>query len=239
MSVCRIACWNLDWLNLTSPRNADVACFLQDLRFDVLILSETLSRNNLGCHIADGGDHWGYRSKPGRRKIAILSKNEWRDVWIEKSLRPLLGRYVSGTTSTSLGDLRVIGACIPWDMCHVSTGARDCSPWQEMLAFLVELAERIEQERAHGLPLILAGDFNLAVPQKHPRNRQAYGQLIDLLAAARLRLFTEGARCASEEDRLLNHVASNLATGAVEHVWSGIMEGRKISDHCGALVEFC
>ena len=73
------------------------------------------------------------------------------------------GRFVSGVTQTSVGEVAVIGICIPWfgSRTEARRGNERRRRWQdheEYLAGLTEVLERVEAKR-----LIVMGDFNQVI----------------------------------------------------------------------------
>ncbi|MEZ5229082.1 MAG: hypothetical protein R2710_21165, partial [Acidimicrobiales bacterium] len=105
------------------------------------------------------GTHFG----EDERKVLVWSKNEWTEI-DRVGIEGLDGtRFISGTTQTPLGPLRVIGVCIPWHMAEVSypTGEKR-KPWELHIHFLGRLEELIG---GFDGPTVIAGDFNQQVPR--------------------------------------------------------------------------
>ena len=80
-----------------------------------MCLTETHNelRGQGGFGICSGADY-GYGLQKNRRKVLLWSREPWTQVdglGID-SLPP--GRFVSGVTQTSVGEVAVIGVCIPW-----------------------------------------------------------------------------------------------------------------------------
>jgi hypothetical protein len=72
------------------------------------------------------------------------------------------GRFVSGTTSTPIGELKVICVCIPWRDAHVHTGQRNRKLWEEHLAYLNGLREVLSRQKE---ATIVIGDYNQRIPK--------------------------------------------------------------------------
>ena len=238
MTLARIACWNVAWHGQTSKRGKLANAHLESTEFDVAVISETNSGNDLGCHMISGGTSWGYPiSVASRRKIALLSRNPWKDTVCLEGARPLAGRYVSGTTTTPAGEVRVVGVCIPWFACHVSTGARDRKNWEEYESFLKAVEPQLRAERDTALPLIVAGDFNMPIPHHSGKPPQAYHQLLELLGRVGLEVVTSAQTVPSGKPRLLNHISvHDLQTHSVT-TWSNVLNDMEVTDHAGALAE--
>ena len=116
--------------------------------------------------------------------------------------------HVAATTSTSIGDVRVIGVCIPWRDAHVRTGRKDRRAWQDHLAYLDGLDRVLAQ--ADDAKLIVAGDFN----QRVPRKRQPF-KVFEALEAAippGWPVVTEGL-CDASGAATIDHVVVTLASG--------------------------
>lgn len=82
------------------------------------------------------------------RKVILWSKNPWRDIdYVGDESLPT-GRFVSGTTMTSIGEIRCIGVCIPWRNAHVSTGRKDKKQWEDHEPYLEGLKKVLDGEKS-------------------------------------------------------------------------------------------
>ena len=125
--------WNVEWAtpqwkrpkitNRINRHNPEIIC-LTETDLDLLSTSghSVYSQPHFGCKKQDGY----------KRKVLLWSENPWRSVddLGGNALSP--GRFVSGITRTSIGEVMVLGVCIPW------SGSRTqihCSPrkkkWQD------------------------------------------------------------------------------------------------------------
>ena len=70
------------------------------------------------------------------------------------------GRFVSGVTQTSVGEVAVIGICVPWfgSRTEASRKVERRVPWEDHEQYLGGLTEVLE--RADVKRLIVMGDFN-------------------------------------------------------------------------------
>ena len=107
--------WNVEWATPRSPRRAEILRRIQRHDPEVVCLTEThtglLSQDG---HTICSQPDYGYPIKDGRRKVMLWSREPWDqvdDVGID-SMPP--GRFVSGVTQTSVGEIMVLGICIPW-----------------------------------------------------------------------------------------------------------------------------
>lgn len=229
--ACRVATWNLKWARAGRARGARIRDVLEAVGADVAVLTEAeLDMAPAGGHIVDAGSDWGYRvRRTERRKVMMWSREPWRDVDAVGSTELPGGRWVAATTDTSLGTVRVVGVCIPWKDAHVVTGRRDRAPWEDHVAFLARSRSLVAKQPR---PLIVAGDFNQAVP----RVRQPH------LVAEQLGHWLTGLSLATAGDtshgRLIDHVA--LSAELVSNRCTVIpaqVDGQRLSDHTGAVVE--
>ena len=150
----KISCWNSDWATPTSKRGK---FFIDKFDSDIICLAE--GYENLlpkDGYIISSHEDYGYKSKNGRRKVILWSKNEWTDIDKLGSKDIPSGRFISGVTS----GIRIIGLCIPWRFAHVSTGRKDRKPWEDHLSFIQNLSFSNQKT-------IILGDFNQNIPKKN------------------------------------------------------------------------
>lgn len=232
----RIATWNLEWHKTKSSKGNLAKQKLLSVGFDVGVITETNVEDDLEYETVDAGPDWGYQSTKDRRKVMMLSREPWSSV-VAPTERPLLGRYISATTLTSIGPVRVVGVCIPWFDCHVSHGARDRNRWEEFVGFVEESEPFLRADFAHGLPVVLAGDFNVAIPRKQHTNATAYADLLSLMQRLSLDVATANLRVPNFSKSLLDHIAvSNLTVDNVQP-WSNVIDDLSVSDHAGVYVD--
>ena len=116
-----------------------------------------------GGHTIYSQPDYGHAIKEGRRKVLLWSREPWKnvdDVGID-SMPP--GRFVSGVTQTSVGEVTVFGVCIPWSGSRGRRSGGKRKMWEDHEQYLVGLAgvlERIPTKR-----LIVMGDFNQRLGQ--------------------------------------------------------------------------
>lgn len=111
----RVATWNGEWLGTRSAKAPYAREAIRSWRTDVLVLTEFRAdlADGLGGHVIAGGEDWGYAHPPGRAKVMLHSQTPWRDVDTVGDERLPLGRFVAATTTTSIGDVRMVGVCVP------------------------------------------------------------------------------------------------------------------------------
>jgi hypothetical protein len=232
-AVVRVAAWNAEWAPPGGARGRRVAATLAGLDADVICLTEGFAALlPPDGHAIAGAEPPGHPGRPGQRRVLLWSRSAWRDVDpVGHAELPHEG-FVSGTTETPAGPVRVLGLCIPWHFAGVRDGHR--RPWRMHLEYLALLAPIVREAVAAGTTVI-AGDFN----QYRPRiwgSKEAEAALTDAIAG--LRLATEGIVPGADQP-LIDHVAH---TGDLDiagrRAWPGRdPDGRPLSDHAGVWVD--
>lgn len=225
--------WNVQFRRTRSEAASIIRERIFSHQPDVICLTESFIDFFAGSgYVADAAPNYGYPLLAGRRKVLLWSRRPWRDV--DQVGHPILppGRFVAGRTSTLMGDVTVVGVCIPWAHAHVSSGRKDRAPWEDHLAYLVALEEVLALSRG---PTILVGDFNQTAPRSRAPLR-AYAAL-EAALAGRLRLATAGPL--PPMDKLaIDHVAHSpdLVAQAVSSLSDKAPSGATLSDHFGICV---
>ena len=105
--------WNVEWATPRSSRRAEILRRIQRHDPEVICLTEThtglLSQDG---HTICSQPDYGYPIKDGRRKVMLWSREPWEqvdDVGID-SMPP--GRFVSGVTQTSVGEIMVLSGSV-------------------------------------------------------------------------------------------------------------------------------
>ena len=133
----KIVCWNVNWAKPGSARGDELKRRIFRQKPEIICISEGYCGylEHAGHSIYSAADY-GYAIVEGRRKVFLWSKMPWRE--IDEIGHPSMptGRFVAGVTQTSIGDVRVVGLCIPWQMAHVSTGQKNRAPWEVHLTYL-------------------------------------------------------------------------------------------------------
>ena len=226
----RVVNWNVEWATPSSRRTAEILSRLDQHVPEVVCLTETHARllSQHGHTICSQPDY-GYTAKEGRRKVMLWSREPWDqvdDVGID-SMPP--GRFVSGVTQTSVGEIAVIGICIPWfgARTEASRQVDRKMRWEDHEWYLAGLTEVLG--RADANRLLVMGDFNQIIG-KGSRARPE-------LQVALLEAFPPSMRIATSDlafqgHKSIDHVAlsADWTVGSVG-VISNIHEGRKLSDH--------
>ena len=228
--------WNVEWAKPASPRGAEVLRRVYGHVPEVVCLTEThdglLSQDG---HTICSQPDYGYTLKEDRRKVMLWSREPWNqvdDVGID-SMPP--GRFVSGVTQTSVGEVAVIGICIPWFGSRTEARRKlerkmQWEDHEQYLAGLTEVLGRMSAKR-----LIVMGDFNQAIgsgSRARPQLRLALQEAFPpSMTIATSELVFQGRKS-------IDHIAlsEDLAVGSLS-VISNIHDGRKLSDHFGVVAE--
>ena len=236
MTPLTVINWNVQWATPRSARTPEILRRVDSLAPEIVCLTEAdeqlLSRD--GYTITAQADY-GYGDKRNRRKVVLWSQRPWRDVddLGHESLTP--GRFISGITQTSVGDVRVMGICIPWfgSRTEARRGAERRKRWEDHEQYLPALVEVLAQQT--DLPLVVMGDFNQVIGQ----GARAPVHLRKALNGAfkpSLKIVTTDITF--EGRRNIDHIAlsAGLACESVEPI-SNIHDGSRLSDHYGIVAE--
>ncbi len=228
----RLVNWNVEWakpqhtpeiLRRIDHHNAEVVCLTET---DLGLLTR---KGYAICSRADAG----YGIKEGRRKVVLWSRQRWEHVddLGAGSLPP--GRFVSGVTRTSLGELTVVGVCIPWSGSRTEArrGAKRKKRWEDHDQYLEGLTcvlRRVSTQR-----LIVMGDFNQIIGLGSSAGRE---RRLALQRAFPASMTIATSALGYEGRRGVDHIAvsGDLAAESLGVV-SNVHDGRKLSDHFGVV----
>ena len=228
--------WNVEFATPRSWRTPEILSRIDRHGPEIVCLTETHDElfAQSGHAICSKPDY-GYGIKKNRRKVLLWSKEPWcqvDDLGIDL-LPP--GRFISGITRTSVGEVAVIGICIPWfdSRTRASRGAERRRRWQdheEYLAGLTEVLGRVEAKR-----LIVMGDFNQRIGEGS-RAPRALRLALQEAFSPNLRIVT--ADLVFQGRKSIDHIALS-ADWAVDSLAaiSNIHENRKLSDHFGVAAD--
>ena len=200
-----------------------MAAVLAETTSDVLIVTEgSAALLPSGGYGIDAGSEWGYGPNEHRRKVLMWSRHPWSEV-TALEVGAGHGRVVSALTNSPLGEILVIGVCIPWSAAHVSTGRRDARRWEEQIGCCAQLQEFSVHRRS-----IMAGDFNQTIPRIRQPIRAA-----DALGAV-LTNWSVGTSGPRSFGPLIDHLATrgDLVISEVG-CWAASDSEGTLSDHVG------
>ena len=228
----KIVNWNVQWATPRSKRSPEIVWSIFARKPDVICLTEThedLLDDHGGHTILCHRDH-GHRIVKGRRKLMLWSAQPWDQVDRigESSLPP--GRFVSGVTSTPIGETTVIGICIPWSGSRTPKFGGTRKHWQdheEYLDALAQILPRIETPN-----LMVLGDFNQVIGQRS----NVPIRLRDKLQAAFSPDFEIPTASLCHNDKFsIDHLAlrSDLSAASLDTISNIGCDGQRLSDHFG------
>lgn len=232
----RVVNWNVQWATPRSRRTGEILRRIDLHAPEVVCLSETdyrlLTRDG---HTICSRDDYGYPHAGNRRKTMLWSREPWEEVddLGMESMPP--GRFISGVTQTSLGEVRIIGICIPWfgSRTEARRGPERRERWEDhglSLACLTEYLGHVSTER-----LIVIGDFNQIIG-KGARAPVRLRAALDAAFPPGMTIVT--SELAYQGRKSIDHVAlsDDLAAESVGVIdnFDGV---RRLSDHFGVMVE--
>ena len=232
----RLVNWNVEWAMPRSPRTPEILRRIDHHSAEVVCLTETheglLSREGYAiCSQADSG----YGIREGRRKVVLWSMQPWErvdDLGVD-SLPS--GRFVSGVTRTSLGELTVVGVCIPWFGSRTEAwhGKERKKRWEDHDRYLEGLAQVLGCVSAQ--QLIVVGDFNQIIGSGSRAGRK---RQLALQRAFPASMTIATSALGYEGRRGVDHIAASgdLAAESLGVV-SNVHDGRKLSDHFGVVAD--
>lgn len=223
--------WNIEWRRRSKPLGAELFARIQKQDPDIACICEghTDFLSDTGHAIFSDPDY-GYPIRDGRRKVALWSRSPWHEIDTVGSEGFPPGRIVSGVTQVALGQMRVVGVCIPWSHAHVTSGRRDAKAWDEHRRYLHSLSTYLRTLAA--TPLILIGDFNQTLPRTRAP-KDVHESLVNALPAS-LDVVTVGA-IPDVDRQTLDHVAisEDLSVSNIAGLSNLAEDGSQLSDHFG------
>lgn len=235
--------WNVEWATPRSQRYDEIVSRIRRHAPEIVCLTET-HPGLLECGYAIGAQpDYGYGIREDRRKALLWSKTPWKHVDDVGDPRLPPGRFISGVTETSLGEMTVVGLCIPWEGSRAGTryGGERRRAWEDHETYLEHLAGILSG--APSKRLLVMGDFNQRVGVGGSRSLQARrsgrahrAALLRKALPPQITLAT--AALGYRGRRTIDHVAlsADIAVEALS-VISNIHEGRRLSDHFGVVAE--
>lgn len=231
----KIVLWNVEWRRRETPAGLEIRRRIDAHAPDIVCVAEGHEEflSNTG-HVISAVANYGLFAKPGRRKVMLWSRTPWVEADHLGSPDLPSGRYVAAATETPVGNIRVVGVCIPWSFSNVSLGTRDRKPWEDHGAYLHGLAALLPSIIARG-PTVVVGDFNQTIPRT-----RAPIAMSDLLEKSMTTLIIPTTGTIPETQRpSIDHLAhsrdlESISVSSISNVWNG---GKRLSDHFGLAIE--
>jgi len=228
----RIATWNLERKNPTSPRGAEAITYFASLTPDLAVATETRTSFTLGGGQSESATPpRGSRFAEDERKVVVWSAQGLERVEFDTPLDPT--RFVAVRAATSIGSVLLLGICITWHMAEVTyhSGPKK-KPWEEHLESLEHLGQIFESIDE---PFIAAGDFNQRIPRFKGGNRQAAESLEATFAG--LNIVTSGIPPGCTRPGIDHIAISPEFTASKVEGWPNDVTGNRLSDHDGVLAD--
>ena len=235
----KIVNWNVEWAT-SSWRTDEIRNRINRYSPEIVCLTETHSdfRLLLDEHQIFARPNYGSRVQKSRRKVLLWSREPWErlDDLGDRQLPP--GRFVLGVTRTTVGEVTVVGLCIPWRDSRTGAGYSGDrrQPWddhEDYLEHLDGVLARVPSQR-----LVVMGDFNQAIGKAHQSGSKT-AHRADLLRRAIRRHVTLVTSDLDYRGRqTFDHIglSSDLTAGSVDAI-SNIHTKGELSDHFGVVAD--
>ena len=224
--------WNVAWATPRTKKTPEILRRIDLHSPDVICLTETdkelLPTNGHAiCSQAD----YGYDLIRNRRKVILWSREPWEHVDDLGCDEMPPGRYVSGVTRTPIGEVTVMGICIPWSRSRAEKygGDERKRGWEDHESYVGSLAELLKDVKDR--PLIIAGDFNQRTGRSSYASRRRKSALLDAMPDdMTIATFALGHRGL----RTIDHLALSHGIAAESlNVISNIDGQTNLTDHLG------
>ena len=74
------------------------------------------------------------------------------------------GGFIAATTRTQLGEIRVVGVCVPYHLASPTDVTPKLPAWSQQVLYLGGLKQMVAS-RSSRLPMVVLGDYNQFVPR--------------------------------------------------------------------------
>ena len=227
-----IVTWNTEWATPRSRRTTEILRRIDEHAPGVVCLTEAHEGLLAATgHTIAAQPYYGYAAPPHRRKVLLWSREPWERVDDVGAAALPPGRYVAGVTRTSLGEVTVVGVCIPWHGCRTEAyrGEGRKKRWEDhetYLQLLPDILKALPNRR-----LIVMGDFNQAIGPGSRAPRRLQAALREAFPPHRA-IVTAGTDF--RERKTIDHIAlsEDLHAETVTAI-SHLDGGQTLSDHFG------
>lgn len=224
--------WNVEWATPRSARTPEIRRRIDLHSPEIVCLTETHTEmlTQDSYTICSGADA-GYRIREERRKVMLWSREPWQQVDDVGSDLMTPGRYVCGVTQTSIGEITVMGICIPWfgSRTEARRGAERKARWEDHEQYISGLSEVLRQ--APSERLIIMGDFNQKIGARSTAPARLRSALLSAIPPG-MSIVT--AAIGVQGRRTIDHIVltEDMVAESLS-VISNFHGDRKLSDHFG------
>jgi endonuclease/exonuclease/phosphatase family metal-dependent hydrolase len=237
MHTVHVATWNIE-RRAPDTRQAKILLDrIQALAPDIVCLTEAFEGSTSclgGFEISVRGVSWA-SEVAAERKVVLWSKQPWDDIDMEGNDDLRSGAFLSATTATPIGRIRISGLCMPHGFASPTGMVPKLRPWSEHLRFLAGL-QPLLANRDRKIPTIALGDFNQFWPRiwGPKAATAALGHALCDLQICTNGLIEGVGRPA------IDHIAASpdLVAVSTRGIDEHDADGRKLSDHFGVSATF-
>ena len=230
--------WNVEWA-AAHWRTYEILNRINRQSPEIVCLTETHSRLLQNGHRISARPDYGYGIQERRRKVLLWSRKPWEQVDDIGDDRMPPGRFISGVTRTSVGEVAVVGLCIPWRFSRAHSGysGERRREWEDHEVYLEHLAGVLS--RAPSKRFVVMGDFNQRIAKSSWSRSDKAAHRAALLHRAippHVTLVTSALEYSGR--RTIDHIglSADMATTSLD-VISNIHGERKLSDHFGVVAD--
>ncbi len=223
----KIVVWNTEWAKPKSKEEETIREIVREVSPDIICITEGYIETwqDFG-HVISSEEDYGYKITEGRRKVILISKNEWNNIDTVGTLKMPKGRFVSGITK----GINIFGVCVPWKDAHVRSGMKNRKVWEDHINYLKGLKETISNVDNRA---IIIGDFNQRVPRKYqPQN--IYNLMMDVFDGYRFETsgLIKPINQLSIDHCCVKYFKENFSVEAISNYKNDL----KLSDHFGLII---
>ena len=226
--------WNVEWATPRSGRSPEILRRIDEHCPEIVCLTEcdTSLLSKWDGYAVAASPNWGQSVANNRRKVLLWSRQPWTEVDDSGSDTLPPGRFIAGSTKTSLGTVAVIGVCIPWHNAPAIEPKALHRQWQAHSEYISGLSAILK--RSPATPLIVVGDYNQRLGQGNYPPARLRAALQDAISP---QLTIATAALGYDGRRTIDHIAlsGDLAVASLAAIGNRAKDGKRLSDHFGVV----
>ena len=225
----RILLWNVEWATQRSKRGKEIQRIYREFAPDIACITEGyLPFWQEEGNVISSTEDYGYKIFEGRRKVILVSTQDWDNIDDTGSYSFPSGRYCFGRTH----GLDIHGVCIPWKDAHVRTGKKNRQIWEDHIHYLDALKPVIRDSNES---TIVLGDFNQRIPRKWSPE-SVYRKLLETFSP-NFTIDTIGTIKAMNKQAIDHFASTNNISVKNISVIDNYVGALQLSDHFGFVIE--